>query len=193
MTQPNIPKCNPRTKKCRLLYSACSYLVGTRLQGTFFRVETSYKRRANFPYYTTILGVPRHIFWPGLLPKWWREIYQSRNTPTVSARFTTAWYQPSGTSDDSMGYLCEKNSQGVTPRKTNMTGWKINHLKMYFLLNMGNFLACHVSFRGSRYSSIWDEQTATVKHCRIEVTTRPGIAVCSGLLLGFKEGATTRS
>ena len=30
--------------------------------------------------------------------------------------------------------------------KTNMTGWNIHHLKMYFLLNMGIF-QCHVSFQ----------------------------------------------
>ena len=33
-----------------------------------------------------------------------------------------------------------------TPRKTNMTGWNIHRLKMYFLLNHGNFPACYVSF-----------------------------------------------
>ena len=37
---------------------------------------------------------------------------------------------------------------------------------------MGIF-QCHVSFQGSRYSSIWDEQTATVQHCNciIEIAT----------------------
>ena len=32
-----------------------------------------------------------------------------------------------------------------TPRKTNMTSWKNNHLKMYHLLNMGIF-HCYLSF-----------------------------------------------
>ena len=34
-----------------------------------------------------------------------------------------------------------------TPQKTNMSGWKIHHLKMYFVLKMEIF-QCHVSFQG---------------------------------------------
>ena len=34
-----------------------------------------------------------------------------------------------------------------TPSKTNMTGWKIHHMKMYFLLKMEIF-QCHVIFHG---------------------------------------------
>ena len=36
------------------------------------------------------------------------------------------------------------------PPKTNMTGWKIHHLKlkMYFLLKTGDFPVSHVSFQG---------------------------------------------
>ena len=36
----------------------------------------------------------------------------------------------------------------VTPPKTSMTGWKINHLKMYFLLNMGMFQPVMLVFGG---------------------------------------------
>ena len=35
----------------------------------------------------------------------------------------------------------------VHSRKTNMTGWKIHHLKMYFLLKIDIF-QCPVSFQG---------------------------------------------
>ena len=35
-----------------------------------------------------------------------------------------------------------------TPPKTSMTGWKIHHLKMYFLLNMGIFQLVMLVFRG---------------------------------------------
>ena len=38
----------------------------------------------------------------------------------------------------------------VTPQKTNMTMFKLHHLKMYFLLNMGDFPASHVSFQGRK-------------------------------------------
>ena len=48
-----------------------------------------------------------------------------------------------------VGYFEKKSCQpnSYTPQKTNMTGWKIHHLKMYFLLKMGIF-QCHVSFQG---------------------------------------------
>ncbi len=39
--------------------------------------------------------------------------------------------------------------QIVTPLKTNMTGWNIHHLKMYFLLKIDIF-QCHVSFQGCK-------------------------------------------
>ena len=43
--------------------------------------------------------------------------------------------------------LAEEFQVWTTPSKTYITSWKIHHLKMYFLLNMGIF-QCHVSFQG---------------------------------------------
>ena len=38
--------------------------------------------------------------------------------------------------------------------KTNMTGWKIHYLKMYFQLNMVDFTASYVSFRGCKLDGV---------------------------------------
>ena len=40
----------------------------------------------------------------------------------------------------------------ITLRQANIAGWKMDHLKMYFLLNMGNFSVCHVSLPKGKWS-----------------------------------------
>ena len=45
-----------------------------------------------------------------------------------------------------VSWMCRWYRELRYPPKTNMTGWNIHHLKMYFLLNIG-ILQCHVSFQ----------------------------------------------
>ena len=40
----------------------------------------------------------------------------------------------------------------ITLRQANIAGWKMDHLKMYFLLNMGKFSVCHVSLPKGKWS-----------------------------------------